>query len=516
MKTSRNILIIASVLFFTSCESWLDLQPEGQATFDQLYSQGDGYRAVLNGLYKAMGAGELYGVDLQFGLIDCMSQQYDLTKYENTMMNQKYLDAEKMDYLSMNLNSTIDQIWLSGYKIIANANDLLQNIQTASPDIFAGGEMERSVIMGEAYACRALMHFDLLRLFAPALVNDDGAAYLPYVVTYPDIQPSGIPVKPYLEKVIADLEEAQALTRMYDTTGIGRAASSTANARFDKQGMPEGLTDDFFAGRGYRLSYYAITALLARVYQYAGMEDQAFQAADTVLKFAGAAPFYQDDFSGIKTEAIIEKTESFKSKSDLKLKSSLIFAVYNEKEYEKNNLLTYFKTGLDADDRTGTNWFILRMELFHNGGQDESGLDYRYKYLVFPAARSYPISGKWYLDDNERKRDQDATVLPVIRVTEMRYILAECYARKGAYDKAFDILDEIRAARGLQEVPLLRANTWEAFSTCLIEDARREWIAEGQLFYLYKRLNANVNIGKETRPFNRSEYMLPIPKDQSN
>lgn len=516
MKTYRNIFIITSVLFFASCESWLDLQPEGQATYEQLYSQGEGYRAVLNGLYKEMGARELYGVDLQFGLVDCMSQQYDLTKYENSMLDMKYLDAEKLDYLSVNVNSTIDQIWLSGYKIIANANDLLQNIRTASPDIFAGGEMERSLIMGEAYACRALMHFDLLRLFAPAPVNDDGAAYLPYVENYPDIQPSGIAVKPYLEKVIIDLEKAQALTLIYDTTAIGKVASSNAKHRFDKNGIPDGLKDDFFAGRGYRLSYYSITALLARVYQYAGMDDKAFAAADTVMKFGAATPFYKDDFSGIKTDASLEKTESFKSKSDLKLKSNLIFAVYNEKEYEANSLRIYFKTGLDKNDNSGNSWFILRMELFRNGDQDESSLDYRYKYLVFPAAQSYPISGKWYLDDNAAKRDQDATVLPVIRATEMRYIMAECYARKGMYDKAYDLLDEIRDSRGLGEVPLVRTNSWEAFSASLIGDARREWIAEGQLFYLYKRLNANVLIGKETRPFNRSEYMLPIPKDQSN
>ncbi len=30
------------------------------------------------------------------------------------------------------------------------------------------------MILGEAYACRALVHFDLLRLFAPALIHDDG------------------------------------------------------------------------------------------------------------------------------------------------------------------------------------------------------------------------------------------------------------------------------------------------------------------------------------------------------
>ena len=64
MKIYSKIIIVASVLFFTSCEKWLDLQPEGEATFDELYKSGDGYRSVLNGLYKSMGTGALYGLEL--------------------------------------------------------------------------------------------------------------------------------------------------------------------------------------------------------------------------------------------------------------------------------------------------------------------------------------------------------------------------------------------------------------------------------------------------------------------
>ena len=76
--------------------------------------------------------------------------------------------------------------------MIANANDLIQHIEQTDAHLFEKGEMEKKMIMGEAYACRALMHFDMLRLFAPAPVNDDGQAYVPYVETYPDIHPESI------------------------------------------------------------------------------------------------------------------------------------------------------------------------------------------------------------------------------------------------------------------------------------------------------------------------------------
>ncbi len=60
--------------------------------------------------------------------------------------------------------------------------------------------MERKMITGEAYACRALIHFELLRLFAPAPVNDDGRAYIPYIESYPVLSATKLGVKPVLEK----------------------------------------------------------------------------------------------------------------------------------------------------------------------------------------------------------------------------------------------------------------------------------------------------------------------------
>lgn len=41
------------------------------------------------------------------------------------------------------------------------------------------------MIKGEALAARALMHFDLLRLFAPALVSNPTSIYIPYVTEFP-------------------------------------------------------------------------------------------------------------------------------------------------------------------------------------------------------------------------------------------------------------------------------------------------------------------------------------------
>ena len=43
------------------------------------------------------------------------------------------------------------------------------------------------MIWGEALGLRALIHFDMLRMFAPSRLKDEGKAYIPYDDVYPTI-----------------------------------------------------------------------------------------------------------------------------------------------------------------------------------------------------------------------------------------------------------------------------------------------------------------------------------------
>ena len=521
MKIYINMLMLLSSLFFASCEEWLDIQPEGQTTEDQLFRTGDGYRTVLNGLYKSMASTSLYGGELGFGVVDCISQQYNLESMEQFVFTQKYLAADVFDYNNVYLLPVIKNIWKSAFNIIANANCLIQNAKTVSSELFSKGEMERKMILGEAYACRALMHFDLLRLFAPAPVNDDKKVYVPYVESYPDFHASRIGVEPFFEKVIADLKRARDLVVEFDTSDLGKGVSASGKGRFynDFDSVLPGYNDpsveSFFKGRGYRLSYYAITALLARVYQYAGKEEEAFEAAKEVMEYAFEIRGSIYEFFSIDDYRGVMETENFEAKKDIKVVSNLIFAVNNEKAYEDYNMRNCF-----WKNNASITWLIVDLETqktFYtsDGLTDEFGKDYRSSYMIFyPYGDSrFPVSGKWYISDNEEVRDKNITIMPVIRSTEMRYIMAEYYARKGNFSEAQNILMRIRNSRGCTE-PIV-VGDWNSFVRELINDARREWISEGQLFYLYKRLNASVNFGRgEIRPLYRSEYLFPIPDDQ--
>ena len=49
----------------------------------------------------------------------------------------------------------------------------------------------------------------------------------------------------------------------------------------------------------------------------------------------------------------------------------------------------------------------------------------------------------------------------------------------------------------------------------MVNDAQREYLSEGQLFYLYKRLNYDVQIGDKKRKMEKAEYMFPLPDNQN-
>lgn len=553
MKIFLQMMLLLSLLSFSSCKDWLDLQPEGQATSDDLFATGDGYRSVLAGIYEAMASVNLYGRELQFGIVDCMSRQYTWNwqnRLEGTDKNEIYKDAREFKYNNSDLRSKIDAIWKDGFNVVANANNLIQNLELASADLFAGGEMERKMILGEAYACRALMHFDLLRLFAPALIHDEGEQRVPYVEDYPNIQPNGIGVKSFLDKVIRDLNRGRELTMEFDTSALGMSMSASGKARFYSGGkasleygmegyQDEELIDGFYFGRGYRLSYYAITALLARAYQYAGMQEEAFTMAEMVLNFKATGPggssydmFSRDDFNGIRGT-------NYETKTDLKNVSGLIFAIYNEEAYNDYELYSFFKK--KAEGYTQGRWLMLDtqgQQIFQHpdGSMDETDVDMRAKYLLYkPEDRNiwgdYMISAKWYCSDDVAIRLKNVQTLPVIRATEMRYIMAEYYAKKQQFGEAYQILNNIRRERSLttdvlgpngeylgwktmEDLPVV--SDYATFQRDLIRDAQREWVSEGQLFYLYKRLGAKIYFKEnEVRELNKSEYMLPIPDDQS-
>ena len=502
MKNYAIVLATIFMLFFTSCESWLDIQQEGEVTVDQLYSTGEGYRTALNGVYQAMGRPALYGREFSFGLVDCMSQQYDLAN--ESFSTDLYIKASEFKYNDVSLVDFIDNIWTSGFKVIANANDLIQNIEKASPELFEEGELERNLIMGEAYACRALMHFDLLRIYAPSLAMNPGdRLFIPYVDKYPSYLSDRQTVGYCLERIIADLVEAQKILKDVD-----KSSEFTSGNRFTKSPSGE---ERFVWYRGFHLNYHAVTAELARVYLYAGQSEKAYETAKLLIDINADKGYYKAVTSSYSGPMNIEN-------GNIKMYEDIIFALYSTDQTDWDLEINHASDNATKPD--DEKYLALSDAVITKFFGTESDKDWRLKYQLGPNTSSFYRSLKYKKQDEGSGFGKvNSTMVPMIRMSEVYYIAAEAiYDTDKELAKTY--LKTVKQGRGISSPDLSKSGTKQDFINLIVDDARREFIGEGQTFFLYKRLKRNLEGSDEKQsveyPAIEDNLVMPLPDSESN
>ena len=140
--------------------------------------------------------------------------------------------------------------------------------------------------------------------------------------------------------------------------------------------------------------------------------------------------------------------------------------------------------------------------------------DFRYRYLIASNTTSTGYSLKWV-----PVKDASALwnvqyqypLLPVMRMSEVFYIMCE-YLADNNLTEAISLLNTLKKARGADDISTTL--TRDAFLEALYTDATREFIAEGQTFYLYKRLNRSMYNGEY--PIDMTgKYIVPLPDSEN-
>ena len=146
-----------------SCD-WLAITPENSIDEDDLFTSGYGYRNALNGIYLKIGSRDLYGENLSWGFLSAAAQEY-LTDNSQQGQNSVQISKDAADFIynSTSTQPVIQTIWETQYSVIANINKIIEHIDNIDKSEFAFGEDEKNLIKAEAYALRAMLHFDLLR-----------------------------------------------------------------------------------------------------------------------------------------------------------------------------------------------------------------------------------------------------------------------------------------------------------------------------------------------------------------
>ena len=480
MKKILYTMILACCTLLTSCDDWLEVKPYDKISEGELLKSEEGYQKMLNGIYIDLNSEALYGKTLTVEMIEVMGGAYTIGTDNSVWGNYKDLSSYK--YATEYWRGRLDQTWNKAYALILNCNKILETIDE-NQHLFTGGSYY--VVKGEALALRAMLHFDMLRLFGPVYSKDSDKKAIPYYTKQTNTPEPILTAEEVAGQVAADLEDARSLLANDPVKTEGTLMS----------GAQDG-TSNFMRYRALRLNYYAVEALLARVCLYMGGKKDALKYASDVIKTADNRLFPFADKS-LVTGSPADPDRIFSSE--------VLFALTNTSRG------TIHKNFYDPS-RLPNYVFYMDNSLMSNivfGGATTTGGyqdDYRYRanWIATGSNRYF-----YKYSDMVANGSIQNTMIPMLRLGEMFLIAAESQSND--------------LAKGVQYVNALRRNRGVANLQTLTPDLLkyeyiRELYGEGQLFYLYKRLNSDVITSANSNKNPKASdliFVVPLPDSET-
>lgn len=206
---------------FSACKNYLDVNPQGAITQDQISTDPAQAKNLVTGIYNVFYIG---GFDpditsLQFVIMtDIASDDADKGSTPND-----YGDALQIDNLTTSANNgVVNNVWTGHYQGIARANQALDKLQNAQFD-----ERTKNALIGEARFLRALFYFNLVRLYGGVPILDK----LPLASeANEDKYQTRATADEVYKFIISDLDFAAGNLPEKNATDIGRANKSAAQA----------------------------------------------------------------------------------------------------------------------------------------------------------------------------------------------------------------------------------------------------------------------------------------------
>ena len=419
MKNLYNKILIFSAMFLIFSCGNDDLEPTlamAKSSETGIQDAAD-LESVLNGAYDRMSSSSYYARAM---IINGATRSDNF--YPASTSGRNY--ASSMDFSSNGYGP-----WGTIYGVIAICNIVIQ----ADHASLEGSQTAISQTVGEAYALRALAHFDLLREYGQHFITGQGgssALGVPYVKTYRDaanLTPARGTVESNVGDIVADLQQ-----------GISMMNASETNAEYMNIG--------------------AAYAILARAALYYGSVDSSYYSA------AGSAAKWVLDNWGAK--------------------AAVGPAGYMASWYTDNAINSLFELAASGTDNAGINGMANTyrgttygdIRVVEGSGAPDvhaiyeaSDIRYEINGMLGLAQGKYSVLGKWpsmdFTDNNK-----------VIRVEEMHLIYAEALLRSGDSSGALTYLNNVPGIRGASPYT-------EATIENIMLERRKEFFGEGLRFY---------------------------------
>ena len=462
MKKIYILALSVLPLAFSSCSGFLDKMPSDSLGEDISITSVKDIRLAINGVSYLMSE-------------DRMTYSADFAIYADLLGGdfQPLSDNNQSGPISRYQLNPLDQIPNDGYmyfyKAIANVNSAIEKSRKLT--VADSEKAQYSEYLGQLYAWRAMLHFDLARMFcdAPTASDNIEAENSGLVLSTQVYLPSHVAgrstLKATYEQILADFEEALELM------------------------SPEAEKEN-----GY-LNYHSALALRSRVNLYYGEYADALADAKGVIAEGGYELYTADEYTKVWFEEFTDESifeMKISSMYNAQRNSSGYYtsgAGYGECAFDTDTELYKYL----SDDTKGD----IRSELvvFHKKGDKVTGGDVNFEGY-YPA--KYPgREGSIYVNNPK-----------VIRLSDVYLIAAECEVHLGNSSAAAKYVNDIRANRiegyaGVASVTLDE----------VLFERRVELFAENSFaFDMWRNKKSIVNFGGKEITHEDYSTVMPIPQ----
>lgn len=471
MKKIPTIFTLSAIalMMATGCQKWLEATSSSQISGEQLFSSRTGFHEALSGIYIDMGSQNCYGGSYTWLVNELAAGPY------MSQNAKRFSDIMNNTYTTSVVYPGIESMWEGGYNVIANINKALlelENHRDVVPD-----NREYSLIRGELLGLRAYMHFDMLRMWGLERWDGENASKvtIPYVTVY---QKEPTEQRSYAETarlLMADVDEAIALLADDPVRGsLGDDFQNAINA------------DGFWDRRTFHLNYYAVLALKARILQWENDLDAAAEIAQSIIDevLEKEVVTWIDPIAQLNIESNDNRDWTFSSEHLFTLQVADLY----------NSVTPYYFVTVNNG-----NGMFLSSDVVGELFQYElcSGVSMLGDIRGPAMSMLYYSSGYQYYKFFASRSSLYRNRMPMIKLSELYFIIAEKALRDEDYETVLSTIDIIHSHRGVDdEMPIdfpymssQENRCWSLFW----EETVREFLGEGQIFYTEKRLGGELS-----------------------
>ncbi|MDR2292610.1 MAG: RagB/SusD family nutrient uptake outer membrane protein [Prevotellaceae bacterium] len=401
MKKKIFFTLFVSIIItlgVSSCQDFLDKYPSESVPATQAIGNANDAEVAINGVYHAMASSSYYGRDMvlyaeykggDFGITTTGISGDALYYFTHTPTSGAYSDS-----------------WYQCYFVLLQVNNILECIDAGKVDAQSAADITKvNSVKGQALAIRALVHFDLARLYGYPYLKDNGASLGAAVVTTTlsaNAQLRRNTVAECYEQAINDLNEA---------------INSSLLPAVKKNGY---------------INQYGAKSLLARIYLYKGDWENAYKIAKDVIENGGYTPYTDENWTA-------SWTQQFGTESIFEL-----VVVPSETDLGSTSPCSYFAPRKNLPDRRELGPIMVSDQFFNMFNQSIHDTDIRWNIFGLDEFAREDASSSFYIQERkgwmmkyegDGKSTRSAVNIKIIRLTEVLLIGAEAALKKSSPNK---------------------------------------------------------------------------------